>query len=105
MKPVAPALSAEETTLDQTSLQTEILRHCEAQEPHQRVTIPAPPSPESLRMATPVPPAEEEPRSERRDTTPAPPPSSIRRRTDTDPAVEEAPATIPGPPRVPSIAI
>jgi hypothetical protein len=101
MKPVAPQLQVDDITTETPSLASEMLRFCEEQAPHSRITIPAPPTEEALRLATPVPP----PESERRDTTPAPPPSSIRRRADTDPAIEDAPSTIPGPPRLPNVAV
>lgn len=101
MKPVAPQLAVDDVTAEIPSIESEMRRLCEEQAPHSRITIPAPPTPEALRLATPVPP----PESERRDTTPAPPPSSIRRRSDTDPAIDDAPSTIPGPPRLPSVAV
>ncbi|HEY8092089.1 MAG TPA: hypothetical protein VIF09_29715, partial [Polyangiaceae bacterium] len=64
-------------------------------------TLPAPPSPETLRAATPFPPPSE--REPTLDTIPAPPPSASRKRVDsaTD---ESVPSTIPGPPRMPRIA-
>jgi hypothetical protein len=101
MKPVAPTLVADDITTETPSLEREMQRVCEEQAPHSRVTIPAPPTEEALRLATPLPPHD----SERRDTTPAPPPSSIRRRSDTDPEIEDPPSTIPGPPRLPNVAV
>ncbi len=114
MKPVAPTLHAEPKA-DLPSLQSEIRALCERGErgergdesraesraSDERITLPAPPSPEALRAATPVPPRD--PPSH--DTIPAPPPSAARRRADGEPEVEPSPSTIPGPPRVPSIAI
>jgi hypothetical protein len=101
MKPVAPTLPAAADKDDHPSLQSELGRLCEAKASDERVTIPAPPTEEALRAATPFPPPRD---PERRDTTPASPPSSIRRRTDSEPESEAVPSTIPGPPRVPRIA-
>jgi hypothetical protein len=101
MKPLAPKLVADDITVETPSIESEMLRLCEEQAPHSRITIPAPPTEEALRLATPVPPPEA---AERRDTTPAPPPSSIRRRADTD-EMEAVPSTIPGPPRLPNVAV
>jgi hypothetical protein len=114
MKPVAPALRVDERDTPVRTLQSEIRALCESRSDHERITIPAPPSPESLRLATPVPPPEPDERdtippshvesSPRRDTIPSPPPSSPRRRGDDVGEDEDVPSTIPGPPRVPNIA-
>ena len=106
MKPTAPPLSVHEVAPD-SSLQSEIARACETAH-DERITIPAPPTAEALRAATPCPPADDEFQDEetQRDTTPAPPPktSAIRRRDGGDDGEEEsAPDTIPGAPRLPKI--
>ena len=105
MKPVAPLLTIAEPQEDEPSLQSEIGRMCDerdARGDHERITLPAPPSPETLRLATPFPPPREE---QSLDTIPAPPPSAARKRADSDTAEMDAvPSTIPGPPRVPRIA-
>ncbi len=72
---------------------------CETRARDERITIPAPPTPETLRAATPCPPAREE---EHLDTIPAPPPSSVRKRDDEE-LEDPAAATIPGAPRVPNL--
>jgi hypothetical protein len=103
MKPVAPALSKDEARNELPSLQSEIRDLCD-QKAAERITIPAPPSVDILRLATPLPPAEHA----HPDTIPAPPPSSARRPVQRDEREEEdeaVPSTIPGPPRVPSIAV
>ncbi len=56
MKPAAPTLVADDITTETPSLETEMRRVCEEQAPHSRITIPAPPTEEALRLATPVPP-------------------------------------------------
>jgi hypothetical protein len=106
MKPTAPPLSVHDVAPD-SSLESEIARACETAH-DERITIPAPPTAEALRAATPCPPPDEEwPDEEtRRDTTPAPPPitSAIRRRDGGEDVEEEpAPDTIPSAPRVPKI--
>jgi hypothetical protein len=106
MKPVAPRLALEKVPTEEPSLHAEILRLCDEtldqedqEEGNERITLPAPPpSPETLRMATPYPPPDE--RS--LDTIPAPPPSNARKRMESE--VEAVPSTIPGPPPVPRIA-
>jgi len=88
------------------SLQYEIRGLCDQRDAddegggHDRITIPAPPSAEVLRLATPLPP----PDRATPDTIPAPPPSSARRPVQQDEGEENVPSTIPGPPRLPSIA-
>ena len=101
MKPVVPPLAPSEGVADQPTLLSEIRRLCDDKASDERITLPAPPTEETLRAATPVPP----PNEPAGDTIPAPPPSAARRRTDTDPGNEDEPSTIPGPPRLPSIAI
>lgn len=97
MKPTAPPMSPPEDA-PESSLESEIARVCETKARDERVTIPAPPTPETLRAATPCPPAREE---NHLDTIPAPPPSSVRKREEGE---EELPvSTIPGAPRVPNI--
>ncbi len=100
MKPTAPPLSLpEDAAAPESSLQSEIARACDTKARDERITIPAPPSPETLKAATPCPPAREE---NHLDTIPAPPPSSIRKRDDAE--GEELPvSTIPGAPRVPNV--
>ncbi|HEY1693436.1 MAG TPA: hypothetical protein VGG39_14815 [Polyangiaceae bacterium] len=103
MKPVAPSLptrdALHEAADDEASIHSEVLRLCDAHERGERITLPAPPSPETLRMATAFPPSSEDEHA--LDTIPSPPPSTQRRRTDVgDDAV---PSTIPGPPPVPRI--
>jgi hypothetical protein len=104
MKPVAPPLAVSDaTTEEEPSIQSEVLRLCDERDRDRdgRITLPAPPSPETLRAATPFPPAGE--REGSMDTIPTPPPSASRKRADS--MTEEAvPSTIPGPPRVPRIA-
>ena len=106
MKPAAPPLPRRDTPSeareleDETSIQSEVLRLCDQHERGERITLPAPPSPETLRMATGFPPSS--PEEHALDTIPSPPPSTQRRRSEvTDDAV---PSTIPGPPPVPRIA-
>jgi hypothetical protein len=122
MKPVAPALRAKDGPSELPSLQSEIRRLCDDKAATERATIPAPPSLEALRAATPYPPrtldADPEAERERKrqaelDTIPAPPPASSARSLDdaardrdadaTEPP-ERVPSTIPGPPRLPRIA-
>ncbi len=103
MKPVAPLLPLAEPKDDEPCLQSEIVRMCDerdARGDNERITLPAPPTPETLRMATPFPPPREEGSL---DTIPAPPPSAARKR-DSAADVDSVPSTIPGPPRVPRIA-
>ncbi len=100
MKPVAPALLAEDDAPAPT-LQSEVRALCDAKADHERITLPAPPTDEALRASTPFPPRREDDAPV--DTLPAPPPSSCRRRTDSQPDTE-SPSTIPGPPRMPRIA-
>jgi hypothetical protein len=101
MKPTAPPLSLPDDAAPESSIQSEIARVCETKARDERITIPAPPSPETLKAATPCPPAREE---NHLDTIPAPPPSSVRKRDESDAAVEEPPvSTIPGAPRVPDV--
>jgi hypothetical protein len=100
MKPVAPPLPEGEPA-DEASIHTEVLRLCDEQERHARITLPAPPSPETLRAATPLPPPSS--REPSLDTIPSPPPSTSRRRLDAG-ADDAVPSTIPGPPPVPRIA-
>jgi hypothetical protein len=126
MKPVAPALRADDAQSELPSLQSEIRRMCDAKATEARATIPAPPSLEALRAATPYPPPargeaeqpseldEERQRQRQReaelDTIPAPPPASSTRKLEGgedesgEPDGERAPSTIPGPPRMPRIA-
>jgi hypothetical protein len=131
MKPVAPALRADDSRSELPSLQSEIRRLCDAKAAEatdERATIPAPPSVEALRAATPYPPpSREEPsrgqgqrqseeerqrareREAELETIPAPPPASSARtlegRDDEGEAEgERVPSTIPGPPRMPRIA-
>jgi hypothetical protein len=110
MKPTAPPLSVPEDA-PESSLQSEIARACETAH-DERITIPAPPTAEALKAATPCPPADEESRQSdeesehedgRRDTTPAPPPraSAICKRDDDE--EEPTPEAIPVAPRVPKI--
>ncbi len=97
MKPTAPPLSVADEA-PESSIVSEIARACETKAHDERITIPAPPSPETLRAATPCPPAREE---NHLDTIPAPAPSSIRRREE---GADEIPvSTIPGAPRVPNV--
>jgi hypothetical protein len=100
MKPVAPPLLKDEAR-NVPTLQSEIRSLCDARS-SERITIPAPPSAEVLRLATPVPPPD---RANAPDTIPAPPPSSARRPIQHEGGEEDAPSTIPGPPRLPSIAV
>lgn len=100
MKPVAPPLLADDTQENIPSLQSEIRELCDRSE-HDRITIPAPPSADVLRLATPLPPAD---RAHAPDTIPAPPPSSARRPVQPEDGEEQVPSTVPGPPRLPSIA-
>jgi hypothetical protein len=102
MKPVAPALLADDATPDQPTLHSEIRALCDARAEDERITLPAPPTEEALRASTPFPPRRDE--EETATTTPAPPPSSCVRRTDSQPDCEAVPSTIPGPPRMPRIA-
>jgi hypothetical protein len=104
MKPVAPLLPLDAAQDDEPSLQSEIVRMCderEARGDNERITLPAPPTPETLRMATPFPPPREETSL---DTIPAPPPSAARKRADSSAEIDSVPSTIPGPPRLPRIA-
>jgi hypothetical protein len=107
MKPTAPPLSVPEEA-PASSLQSEIARACETAH-DERITIPAPPTAEALKAATPCPPPDEEFLDDEetgRDTTPAPPPttSAIRKRDGGDDGEEEtSPDTIPSAPRVPNI--
>jgi hypothetical protein len=115
MKPRAPELTPETA---EASLHAEIMRLCEAKASEAHETVPAPPSEESLRAATPLPSGSvqdfrdaptEPPPSHDAITTPAPPPTSqvmasqeddedfTRTRRTTRPA-------IPPPPRLPKIA-
>jgi len=123
MKPVAPALRPDDGPSELPSLQSEIRRLCDDKATAERATVPAPPSLEALRAATPYPPrtldAEAERERQRQaelDTIPAPPPASSARSLDgaaaregtidadaTEPP-ERVPSTIPGPPRLPRIA-
>ena len=97
MKPSAPPLSVPDEA-PASSIESEIARVCETKAAAERPTIPAPPSPETLKAATPCPPAREE---NHLDTIPAPAPSSIRKREQGD---EEPPvSTIPGAPPLPNI--
>lgn len=66
----------------------------------ERITLPAPPSVEALRIASSFPPADDDDFSAR-DTIPAPPPSSARVASVDD----DAPSTIPGPPPVPALSL
>jgi hypothetical protein len=59
MKPTAPSLSLTDEA-PESSLESEIARVCETKARDERITIPAPPSPETLKAATPCPPAREE---------------------------------------------
>ncbi|HEY5239860.1 MAG TPA: hypothetical protein VIJ22_00275 [Polyangiaceae bacterium] len=102
MKPVAPALLADDEKAPQPTLHSEIRALCDTREAHERITLPAPPTDEALRASTPFPPPRDPDAPV--DTMPAPPPSSCRRRTDSHPDGETGPSTIPGPPRVPRIA-
>jgi hypothetical protein len=102
MKPVAPLLPLADPQDDEPSLQSEIVRMCDerdARADNERITLPAPPTPETLRLATPCPPRDEP----SLDTIPAPPPSAARKR-DAAAEMESVPSTIPGPPRIPRIA-
>jgi hypothetical protein len=110
MKPVAPALLADDTESDETSLQSEIRALCDAKASQERITIPSPPSEEALRATTPFPPRSGVASVE---TIPAPPASSAssaRKRVeagdDPESSLESEPLrpTIPGPPRTPRIA-
>ena len=107
MKPVAPPLLDDVTQENVPSLQSEIRGLCDQRDAgdegdnHERITIPAPPSAEVLRLATPLSPADV---AHGPDTIPAPPPSSARRPVQQDDGEENVPSTIPGPPRLPSIA-
>jgi hypothetical protein len=107
MKPVAPPLLDDDTQENVPSLQSEIRELCDRRDAsgdegdHERITIPAPPSAEVLRLATPLPPPD---RANAPDTIPAPPPSSARRPVQPGDAEDNVPSTIPGPPRLPSIA-
>jgi hypothetical protein len=101
MKPVAPPLSMDAAESPEPSLQTELQRACDEKNDAARITLPAPPSPETLRAATPCPPSHEESTLE---TIPAPPPSASRKRADSGVDLEAVPSTIPGPPRMPRIA-
>jgi len=116
MKPVAPALRPDGGPSELPSLQSEIRRLCDDKAAAERATIPAPPSLEALRAATPYPPpADPDADLERRrqaelDTIPAPPPASSARSLEGDGEAdatqppERVPSTIPGPPRLPRIA-
>jgi hypothetical protein len=116
MKPVAPALRPDGVPSELPSLQSEIRRLCDDKAAAERTTIPAPPSVEVLRAATPYPPpvdaseAAERQRQAEVDTIPAPAPASSARSVegDDDPDAtqppERVPSTIPGPPRLPRIA-
>lgn len=101
MKPTAPPLSLPDDA-PESSIQSEFARVCETKARDERITIPAPPTAETLAAATPCPPAREE---NHLDTIPAPPPSSVRKRDQGDDAVVEEPpvSTIPGAPRVPDL--
>jgi hypothetical protein len=101
MKPVAPPLLGEDARADAPSLQSEIRELCDRKE-SERITLPAPPSAEILHLATPVPP-DDGPRAP--DTIPSPPPSSARRPVQKDGGEDSVPSTIPGPPRLPRIAL
>ncbi|HEY8040459.1 MAG TPA: hypothetical protein VIF15_11725 [Polyangiaceae bacterium] len=103
MKPVAPPLSMDAAETPEPSLQTELLRACDERSEATRITLPAPPSPETLRAATPCPPSGER-ESASVDTIPAPPPSASRKRADSGVELDAVPSTIPGPPRIPRIA-
>lgn len=100
MKPVAPALLDDVTEADVPSLQSEIRDLCDRNE-HNRITIPAPPGADVLRLATPLPPPD---RDRAPDTIPSPPPSSARRPIQPGDAEDNVPSTIPRPPRLPSLA-
>jgi hypothetical protein len=116
MKPVAPALRQDGMPSELPSLQSEIRRLCDDKAAAERTTIPAPPSLEALRAATPYPPAvdpdadAERQRQAELDTIPAPAPASSARSVDGDDDAdatqppERVPSTIPGPPRLPRIA-
>jgi len=107
MKPRAPELTPD---TQQPSLEAELGRLCDAKAGEGRVTVPAPPSAEVLRAATPLPPeppAEATPESPRAaPTTPAPPVRSqvVRSRADSDEEPEAQDAVIPPPPRLPRIS-
>ena len=75
----------------------------DASDDNERITLPAPPSPETLRLATPFPPRDEE--EPTLDTIPSPPPSTLRKRAESGADAEAVPSTIPGPPPVPRIAV
>jgi hypothetical protein len=105
MKPRAPDLTP---AAQDPSLQTELDRVCE-EKARERVTVPAPPSAEVLRAATPLPPEPPEPGTDSSSpaavTLPAPPVvSQVVARGDHDEASAELEAAIPRPPRVPRIA-
>ncbi|MGD0524019.1 MAG: hypothetical protein ABSE49_02680 [Polyangiaceae bacterium] len=112
MKPVAPALLSDDDRAAQPTLHSEIRALCdnkgeddtrgEALEAGERITIPAPPTEEALLMSTPFPPRHDPDAPV--DTLPAPPPSSCKRRSESNPDFDNAPSTIPGPPRIPRIA-
>jgi hypothetical protein len=115
MKPVAPALLSDEPQSAQPTLQSEIRALCDrgadnrgeddTRAEGERITIPAPPTEEALLMSTPFPPRRDPDAPV--DTMPAPPPSSCRRRSDSQAdldGLDNAPSTIPGPPRIPRIA-
>ncbi len=110
MKPVAPPLLEDDTLTNVPSIQSEIRELCDRRdaivegdegEGHERITIPAPPSAEVLRLATPLPPPDH---AHGPDTIPAPPPSSARRPVQQDDGEENVPSTIPAPPRLRCIA-
>ncbi|HEY3821144.1 MAG TPA: hypothetical protein VGL81_28460 [Polyangiaceae bacterium] len=103
MKPVAPALLADDDRAAQPTLQSEIRALCDTRATDERITLPAPPTEEALRASTPFPPPPRDPDAPV-DTLPAPPPSSCRRRSDSQPDDDASPSTIPGPPRMPRIA-
>ena len=108
MKPTAPPLSLPDDA-PESSIQSEVARVCDTRSREERrtvshaaaerPTIPAPPSPETLKAATPCPPAREE---NHLDTIPSPPPSTTRKRDEGE-ADEPAVSPIPGAPRVPNL--
>lgn len=111
MKPVAPLLPLDEAQADEPCLKSEIVRMCDGLEGdhagHEPATLPSPPGPETLQMATPFPPPDDPAAITERplDTLPSPPPSASRKRGEPAESADEAmPPTIPGPPRVPRIA-
>ena len=108
MKPVAPLLTDQRRTVIEPSLHSEITRVCDEREESgddNRITLPSIPTAEMLRLATPYPPPDDESSL----ATLAPPPiSAVDELGDegTDGAAgRHAPSGIPGPPRLPRIAV